>query len=408
MSNIDLTALALSTSFGSLAPGLSLPTQGTAAGDWPNDLELAAVNAATFASPGLNFAAVLAQLIPPVGNNPSPTNPEIVVPTVPWSATVPTVLTQHSMTLPHGQNAVPTVTPPTFPMLSNSLEGADSSTVDPSATAAAVPVEIPISLDEGMPRSSPTSAETAGQGSAMIPQESLSDQKVVEAGQRSLPSNKPTAGSGTRLTVAATKVAETEQRMKHGVDIPTLTFSATRRLPTRDHSEVAPVLLAPRSSNFESLSRPIMVGSVTTDSIRGDSHELSNFARTELSSIGPVRLLRMLQVAQNEILVQLDPPSLGEVRIHLQGSAEGLRGEIQVARADVQAILESRLTELTRELQGRGLQVAQLAVAPRLETERETWFRSRPELPEVGESIGSTPIRRVQEISGSGGLDVRA
>lgn len=312
------------------------------------------------------------------------------------------------MTLPLGQNAVPTVTPSTVPIVTNSLEGAGNSTVDPSATAAALPVEIPISLNETMPRSTPTSAETAGQGPGMIPQGSFSDRTVVEAGHRSPPSITPKAEGGTRLTVAAGKVAQKDERMKPGVDIPTLPVLTTRRLPPTDHIEVGPAMWAVRSSNVEPLSRPIMVESVKTDAVTGHSHEPGDFARTELSSIGPIRLLRMLQIAQNEILVQLDPPNLGEVRIHLRGSAEGVRGEIQVAKADVQAILESRLTELTRELQGRGLQVVHLAVAPRLETERETWFRSRPGLPEVGETIGSTPIRRVQEISGSGGLDVRA
>lgn len=65
---------------------------------------------------------------------------------------------------------------------------------------------------------------------------------------------------------------------------------------------------------------------------------------------------------EHEFHLRLDPPELGEVRVHVHSSADGLRAELTVSNDAVRAMIESQIPELRQRLQDGGVSVTQFNV----------------------------------------------
>jgi flagellar hook-length control protein FliK len=66
---------------------------------------------------------------------------------------------------------------------------------------------------------------------------------------------------------------------------------------------------------------------------------------------------------RTEIHVQLDPPDLGRVRLHLTTSDERVSGRLVVEAEAVRALIESRLPELRQRLEAAGIELGRFDVA---------------------------------------------
>ncbi len=64
----------------------------------------------------------------------------------------------------------------------------------------------------------------------------------------------------------------------------------------------------------------------------------------------------------HEFRLRLDPPELGEVRVRVHSSADGVRAELTVASDAVRAMIESQIPELRQRLQDGGVSVSQFDV----------------------------------------------
>ena len=63
-----------------------------------------------------------------------------------------------------------------------------------------------------------------------------------------------------------------------------------------------------------------------------------------------------------EFRMRLDPPDLGQVRVHLVGSGEHVRGEVVVADDAVRRMIESQLPELRQRLEAAGVTIQRFDV----------------------------------------------
>jgi flagellar hook-length control protein FliK len=63
-----------------------------------------------------------------------------------------------------------------------------------------------------------------------------------------------------------------------------------------------------------------------------------------------------------QVVVQLDPPELGSVRVTFQEDGQGLRGVLEVQHADTANQLQRETTELMNRLAAEGIQVRRLDV----------------------------------------------
>lgn len=64
----------------------------------------------------------------------------------------------------------------------------------------------------------------------------------------------------------------------------------------------------------------------------------------------------------HEFHLRLDPPELGEVRVRVHSSADGVRAELTVTSDAVRAMIESQIPELRQRLQDGGVTVSQFDV----------------------------------------------
>lgn len=64
----------------------------------------------------------------------------------------------------------------------------------------------------------------------------------------------------------------------------------------------------------------------------------------------------------HEFHLRLDPPELGEVRVRVHSSADGVRAELTVASDAVRAMIESQIPDLRQRLQDGGVTVSQFDV----------------------------------------------
>lgn len=127
-----------------------------------------------------------------------------------------------------------------------------------------------------------------------------------------------------------------------------------------------------------------------------------------MSQIADFQAINLRTGNDREILVQLDPPHLGKVQIRLQESPDGTRGEIRTQNHEALQLIQSRLPELQRQFELRGLQPIHWAIVATSEPPE------RPRDREANLHQRETPVwgieqsRKIRGIGGNSGLDFRA
>ncbi len=108
-------------------------------------------------------------------------------------------------------------------------------------------------------------------------------------------------------------------------------------------------------------------------------------ARVEESRNGDIQ-----RSGRTEIHVRLNPPELGEVRVHLVTAAEQVSGRLVVQHESVRAALESQLPELRHRLEQSGVALGRFDVTQQDRHWAGSW-RDRPEPPLPRSDPGAAP-----------------
>jgi flagellar hook-length control protein FliK len=93
----------------------------------------------------------------------------------------------------------------------------------------------------------------------------------------------------------------------------------------------------------------------TQTAVKTDSAEPPAPVRFEIEIPKPLRI-------PGQIRVHLDPPELGQVRIDLTSSRDGIIGSLRVQSEQTRSIIEREIGQLQRTLQDAGVRVERLEV----------------------------------------------
>ncbi len=366
-------------------------------------------NSDSATAPTFTFAAILAPLLPP---SPESQSPSVVIESEGFSAPILMVTTDALGSENTGlpgivHRDIPAPHPPSFPTITISPAAMTKPPEKQEATAPARRSENPMQGDGEqtvaiIPMVAPvtlTSADEGGEGTAEM------RTTVVELHR----SHRPTPVAMDSLGEPSDNpFSVIRPRKDSGEDLTRVASVLPMEFSHDDHPDTMHGRIAARVPDLQMTSRSDVAPKEGFVGLSDNAPPLTSAHEPETPRISFLSAVRTQQGSEREVLLQLDPPSLGEVRIRLRESTEGIRGEIQVTRADVQALLESRLPELTRELHIRGLHAVSFLIVTSETGERASQVRARPGPTQVREALWFPPVRRVREINGTGRLDVRA
>jgi hypothetical protein len=280
-----------------------------------------------------------------------------------------------------GDTGVPSQTPPAVAAHNAARQAA--STADQAqqqATAEPAPVAPQPSVDPASqgpqnPAASDPSPQTGLEGSQMSDASSTGQQEGDSTGRQSsqqAPQQQvqaPATPATTPHRPAAAPSAPVEESA--GLDAPT---GSTQ--PPSAESTPQPAV---SDRGFEDVMQIMTQGQQTTATAGSTSTAASaapavsaSPATASAEMAGDVSQVNVVhQVAQGvtgqaglgrQVVVQLDPPELGSVRVTFQEDGQGLRGVLEVQHADTANQLQRETTELMNRLAAEGIQVRRLDV----------------------------------------------
>jgi len=134
---------------------------------------------------------------------------------------------------------------------------------------------------------------------------------------------------------------------------------------------------------------------------------------TAMTQIAREGIVNIRQGHDREIIVKLDPPTLGEVHLRFWQSVDGTHGEIRANHPEAHLLIQLRLPELQHLFEVRGLQPIQWTTM--LMSENHSTVKERPGMlatanGDTAETQGPPPtsVRRVREIARAGRFDFEA
>jgi flagellar hook-length control protein FliK len=282
----------------------------------------------------------------PVPVQPPVTEPERVTGLPPVVAgQQPAVTRQRTTVTPQ---AVPTPTDATFP------DAVKQAAVTASSQAPAV---VPPAAGPGRPVPTP---------GVERPAVAVANRPVQEATQLATPTQPtPTRGPVQPQGVNPEAVPATTDGSVTGFRLPS--EKVVRATTAAFEPELKPALVTDGTQPVDSarvLSHTTPVASsasATPDQAVADGRSVATPAH-QISDNWITHADVRSQGGEHEFHMRLDPPELGEVRVRVHSSGDGVRAELTVANDAVRAMIESQIPELRQRLQDGGVSVTQFDV----------------------------------------------